>query len=145
LGLTLFGILCIGFLPAYLGTTSDSGSFVWSLTGGVFGGGLADILHVIQSNGDGSWTVAVRAVVVLVLLLTVVGAGTGVARIAAASKRREDRNPRRRGVAVLSVRTGLVGLVTAVLNFMGAGGSTPLSEQGLPKLCRVPGCWAREP
>lgn len=154
LGLALFGILCIGFFPAYFGTTSDGWRTIWSLAGGVFGliglggalmelskildakgwddlavvvmlGGLAGILHVVQSNGDGAWTVAARVLVALLLLAAAVGTGIGAARLAATSKHREDRKPRRRGVAALSVVTGLLGLATALLNFMAVGGSTP--------------------
>lgn len=154
LGLALFGILCVGFFPTYLGATSSGWQIFWSLTGGVFGlvglggalidlskildvkgwddfgvvvvlGGLAGTLHVIQANGAGGWTLVVRVLVAVLLLVATLGAGIGMARLAAAAKRRKEHPSRPRGLTALSVVTVVLGLATALLNFMSVGGLTP--------------------
>lgn len=150
LGLALFGVLCIGLLPGYLGTETPGWLTFWSVVGGVFGlvglggalmevekifgiegwselgvvvvlGGLAGIFHVIQVAVGGAWGTGFRAVVVLLVFIALVGGGIGAGKLVASRRPRARREVKegRRGAAVLSVVTAVIGLATALVNFFG--------------------------
>lgn len=152
LGLALFGVLCISFLPDYLGTETPGWRNFWSVLGGLFGlvglggallelekvfgikgwselgvvvvlGGLAGILHVVQTAVGGVWGTGLRTVVALLVLIALVGGGVGAGKLVASRTPRARREVREshRGAAVLSVATALIGLATALVNFFGAG------------------------
>lgn len=149
LGLTLFAILCVSLLPEYF-NAQGGWRVAWSITGGLFGligvvgslielakhvelpgmedlsvvvvfAALAGVLHIAQSNLEGAWSVAVRILVVVSVLIVVVGGGITTARIVDGLASRPRPTRRGRGVAVLSVATAVLGLVTAILNFVATG------------------------
>lgn len=149
LGLTLFAILCVSLLPEYF-DAQGGWRVAWSITGGLFGlvgvvgslielakhvelpgmedlsvvvvfAALAGVLHLAQSNLEGAWSVTVRILVVVSVLIAVVGAGIATARVVDGLATRQRPTRGRRGVALLSAATALIGLVTAILNFVATG------------------------
>lgn len=148
LGLTLFGLLCISLMPDYF-DAEGGWRLAWGFVGGLFGlvgvvgsllelakhmsvdglddlgvvlglGGFAGILHLIQTDITGTWSVVLRVLAVVFLLIAVVGSGIAIARIVGTLAVRERPVRGGRGVALLSAATALVGLATAILNFVTA-------------------------